>query len=90
MQKLYRTISLTNHMCKGLMVVTLERLKPQVEAYLAEEQAGFRSDRNTTQEILILRLLVEKVKRKDKKVYNCFIGFKKPSTPLSTASHGQL
>jgi hypothetical protein len=44
-----------NHMCKVLMVVLLERLTPQVEAYLAEEQAGFRSNRNTTQQILILR-----------------------------------
>jgi len=47
-------------------MVLLERLKPQVEAYLAEGQAGFRSDLNTTQQIkiLILRLLAEKMKRK--------------------------
>jgi len=64
-------------MCKVLMVVLLERLKPQVEAHLAKEQAGFRSDQNTTQQILILRLLAEKVKRKGKKVYNCFIDFQK-------------
>jgi hypothetical protein len=42
--KNYRTIALMNHMCKLLMVVLLEKLKSQVEAYLAEEQAGFRSD----------------------------------------------
>ena len=64
-------------MCKVLMMVLLERLKPQVEEHLAEEQAGFRRDRNTTQQILILRLLAEKVKRKGKKVYNCFIDFQK-------------
>jgi len=58
----YRTIALMNHMCKVLMVVVLKRLKPQVEAYLAVEQAGFRSDRNTTHQILILRLLAERMK----------------------------
>ena len=36
-----RTTTLMNHMCKVLMVVLLERLKSQVEAYLAEEQAAF-------------------------------------------------
>jgi len=35
----YRTIALMNHICTVLMVVLLERLKSQVEAYLAEEQA---------------------------------------------------
>jgi len=55
----------------------LERLKPLVEAYLPEEQEGFRSDRNTTQQKIILRLLAEKMKRKGKKVYNCFIDFQK-------------
>jgi len=35
------------------------------------------SNRNTTQQILILRLLADKIKRKDKKVYNCFIDFQK-------------
>ena len=50
----YRTIALLNHMCKVLMMVLLERLKPKVEEYLAEEQAGFRRDRNTTQQILLV------------------------------------
>jgi len=64
-------------MCKVLMAVPLERLKPQVEAYVDEEQAGFRSDRNTAQQMLILRLLTEKMKRKGKGVYNCFTDFQK-------------
>jgi len=64
-------------MRKVIVVVLLERLKLQVEAYLTEEQAGFRSDRNTTQQVLILRLLAENMKRKGKKVYNCFIDFQK-------------
>jgi len=58
------------------MMALLEQLKPQVKRNLAEEQVGFRSDQNTTRQILILRLL-EKVKRKGKKVYNYFIDFQK-------------
>jgi hypothetical protein len=73
----YRTIALLNHMCKVLMVILLERLKTQVEPYLAEEQAGFRRDRNTTQQILMLRLIAEKAHRKAIPVYNCFVDFQK-------------
>jgi Reverse transcriptase (RNA-dependent DNA polymerase) len=73
----YRTIALLNHMCKILMMVLLERLKAQVEPYLAEEQAGFRRDRSMTQEILMLHLTTEKAHRKATPVYNCFVDFQK-------------
>ena len=59
------------------MMVLLERLKSQMEMHLSEEQAGFRKDRNTTQQILILRLLAEKAKRKGCNIINCFIDFQK-------------
>ncbi|CAF4143408.1 unnamed protein product, partial [Rotaria magnacalcarata] len=73
----YRTISLINHMGKILLMVLLNRLKHQLDPHLAEEQAGFRKDRSTTQQILMLRLLAEKAKRNGKKLYNCFIDFQK-------------
>ena len=57
------------------MLVLLNRLKSQVEEYLSDEQAGFRKDRNTVQQILMLRLIEKKVKRKNRIVYNCFIDF---------------
>ena len=37
----YRTITLINHACKVMLKVLLERLKAQMEPYLAETQAGF-------------------------------------------------
>ena len=55
----------------------LNRLKTQLDPYLSEEQAGFRKDRNTVQQILTLRLLAEKAKRQGKKIFNCFIDFQK-------------
>ncbi|CAM4929837.1 unnamed protein product [Rotaria socialis] len=48
-----------------------------MDPYLAEEQAGFRKDRSTVQQILTLRLLAEKAKRQGIKIYNCFIDFRK-------------
>ncbi|CAF5116865.1 unnamed protein product, partial [Rotaria magnacalcarata] len=59
----YRTISLINHTGKVMLMVLLNRLKHQLEPFLSEEQAGFRKDRSTVQQILILRLLAEKAKR---------------------------
>lgn len=73
----YRTISLINHTGKVLLMVLLNRLKHHLDSYIAEEQAGFRKDRSTVQQILILRLLAEKAKRSGKKIYNCFIDFQK-------------
>ncbi|CAF1527450.1 unnamed protein product [Adineta ricciae] len=73
----YRTISLINHTGKVFLTVLLNRLKTQLDPYLSEEQAGFRKDRNTVQQILTLRLLAEKAKRQGKKVFNCFIDFQK-------------
>ena len=54
MQQNYRTIALLSHVGKVLMMVLLERLKAQMEPHLSEEQAGFRKDRSTIHQILIL------------------------------------
>ena len=44
---------------------------------MADEQAGFRRDRSTIQQILLLRLIAEKASRNNKIVYNCFVDFQK-------------
>jgi hypothetical protein len=58
------------------MILT-RRLEVQMEQHLADEQAGFRRDRSTVQQILALRFLAEKARRKGKKIYNCFVDFQK-------------
>jgi len=73
----YRTIALMSHLGKVLMSVLTERLRAQTEEYRADEQAGFRKGRSTIQQILTLRLIGEKARRKGKKVYNCFVDFQK-------------
>ena len=59
------------------MLILNRRLHTQVEKHLADEQAGFRKDRGTVQQILALRLLVENARRKGRRIYSCFIDFEK-------------
>ena len=44
----HRTISLISHPSKVMLKIILNRLKPQAEKIIAEEQAGFRAGRSTT------------------------------------------
>ena len=56
----YRTISLISHPSKVMLKIILNRLKPQAEKIIAEEQAGFTAGTNTTEQIFNLRILCEK------------------------------
>ena len=56
----YRTISLISHPSKVMLKLILNRLKPPAEKIVAEEQAGFRAGRSTTEQIFNLRILCEK------------------------------
>ena len=60
-----------------MLKVILNRLKPQAEEIIAEKQAGFRAERNTTEQIFILRILCEKYLQHQKNLYHVFIDFKK-------------
>ena len=46
----YRTISLISHPSKIMLKITLNRLKPQAEKMIAEEKAGHRTGRNSTEQ----------------------------------------
>ena len=73
----YRTISLISHPSKILLRIILNRLKPQAEKIIAEEQAGFREKRSTMEQIFNLRVLAEKCLDHQKELYHVFIDFKK-------------
>ena len=45
----YRTSSLISHPSKVMLKIILNRLQPQAEEIIAEEQAGFRAGRSTTE-----------------------------------------
>ena len=70
-------ISLINHPSKVMLKTILNRLKPQAEKIIAEEQAGFRAGRSITEQIFNLRILCEKYFQHQQDLYHVFIDFKK-------------
>ena len=60
-----------------MLKIILSRLKPQAERIIAEEQAGFRAGRSTTEQIFNLRILCEKYPQHKQDLYHVFIDFKK-------------
>ena len=52
-------------------------MKPQAERIIAEEQAGFRAGRSTTEHTFNLRILCEKYLQHQQDLYHVFIDFKK-------------
>ena len=73
----YRTISLISHPNKVMLKIIMNRLKPQAQKIIAEEQAGFRAGRSTTKLIFNLRILCEKYLYHQEDIYHVFIDFKK-------------
>ena len=60
-----------------MLKIILNRLKPQAEKIIAEEQAGFRAGRSTTEQIFNLQILCEKYLQLQEDLYHVFIDFKK-------------
>ena len=60
-----------------MLKIILNRLKPQVEKIIAEEQAAFRAEMSTTEQIFNLRIPCEKYLQHQQDIYHVFIDFKK-------------
>ena len=71
----YRTISLVSHPSKVMLKIILNRLKPQAEKIITEEQADFRAARSTTEQIFNLHILCEKYIQHQQDLYHVFIDF---------------
>ena len=72
-----RTVNLISHSSKVMLKIILNRLQLQAEEIIAEEQAGFRARRSTTEQIFNLRILCEKYLQHQQNLYHVFIDFKK-------------
>ena len=72
----YHTISLISHPSK-VMLRILNRLKPQAEEIIKEEQAGFEEERSTTEQIFNFRILCDKYLQHQHSLYHDFVDFKK-------------
>ena len=55
----FTKILLNYHSSKILLLIILNRLTPQTENILSEEQAGFRKNISTTEQISNCRLIME-------------------------------
>ena len=58
-----------------MLKIILNRLKPQAEKIVAEEQAGFRAG-STTDQIFNLQILCEEYLQNQQDLYHVFIDFK--------------
>ena len=60
-----------------MLKIILNLLKPQAEKIIAEEQAGFRAGRSTTEQIFNQHILCEKYLQHQQDLYHIFIHLKK-------------
>ena len=60
-----------------MLNIILNRLKPQAENRIAEEQAGFRHGRSTIEHIFNLRIMCEKHLEHRRNIFHVFIDVKK-------------
>ena len=60
-----------------MLKIIINRLQPQAEEIIAEEQAGFRAGRCITEQIFNLRILGEKYLQHQQNLYHIFIDSKK-------------
>jgi len=66
-----------SHASKVLLKVILNRIQKKTEEELPDEQAGFRPNRGTRDQITNLRVLMAKMKEHNQPLYMCFIDFQK-------------
>ena len=66
----YRTISLISHPSRVTLNIILNKLMPQAEKIIAEEEAGLKIGRNTAEQIFNLRILCEKYFQHQQDLYH--------------------
>lgn len=79
----YRLIALMSHASKILISILNERLKPFLQWQIPPEQAGFVKGRGTREQILNLKLIIEKAREVNKPLYICFIDYRKAFDSLN-------
>ena len=81
----YRMISLISHQSKVMLKIISNRLKPQVKKIIAEEQAGFRAGRSTTEQLFNLQINCEKyIQHHQQDLYHVFIDFTSKTSTMSS------
>ena len=73
----WRGITLIPTTSKILGKIIIRRIAKGVDKHLREEQAGFREGRGTTEQIFILRNIIEQAVEWNSNLYICFIDYEK-------------
>ncbi|CAF1675979.1 unnamed protein product [Rotaria magnacalcarata] len=73
----YRGISLLVVASKIFTRVILNRIQLLIDKQLLEEQAGFRTNRSTIDQVFILKMVMEKTREFNKPLHMCFIDIQK-------------
>ncbi|XP_063389200.1 uncharacterized protein LOC134674985 [Cydia fagiglandana] len=73
----YRTISLISHASKILLHILNKRLESFIARQIPQEQAGFVRGRGTREQILNIRLVIEKCREHNISAAMCFIDYAK-------------
>ena len=82
----YRGIMLLSVPGKILSRIILSRIKSKVDEKLRPNQAGFRSNRSTTDQITTLRIILEQSKEWNSQLFVNFIDYKKAFDSLDRTS----
>ena len=69
----YRGLSIGSTVCKMIISIILERIRPWYEAQLSDEQNGFRKNRGTTDGIYSLKRVHQISNRKKQALYLLFV-----------------
>ena len=72
-----RGITLLSVIAKILCRIIIDRVRNGVDKRLRKEQAGYRKGRGTTEQVFILRNLIEQVNEWQATLYLCFVDFEK-------------
>ena len=73
----YRGLSILSTTYKVLSNILLSKLTPYTEENIGYHHCGFRRNRSTTDHIICIRQILEKIWEYNKSVHRLFIGFKK-------------
>lgn len=73
----WRGITLMSTPCKILGSILIERIKKELDGKLRPEQAGFRSGRRTSDQIFILKNVIEQCQEWQAPLYMNFVDFEK-------------
>ena len=73
----YHTIALISHASKVMLKILQARLQQYVNQELPDVQGGFRKDRGTRDQIVLIYWIIEKAREFQKYIYLCFIDYAK-------------